>query len=64
MRLGDIYDIFAENKASDDPLNVLDLRNPLPRSILLYFLTGEDCQLLSRVRDIILEGATAERCTA
>jgi hypothetical protein len=43
MRLGDIYDTFAENKASDDPLNVLDLRNPLPRSILLHFLTGEDC---------------------
>jgi hypothetical protein len=64
MRLGDIYDTFAENKASDDPLNVLDLRNPLPRSILPYFLTGEDCQLLSRVRDTILEGATAERCTA
>jgi hypothetical protein len=64
MRLGDIYDTFAENKASDDPLNVLDLRNPLPRSILPHFLTGEDCQLLSRVRDTILEGATAERCTA
>ncbi|KAF1358485.1 hypothetical protein EJ07DRAFT_123933 [Lizonia empirigonia] len=64
MRLRDIYDTFAENKASDDPLNVLDLRNPLPRSILPYFLTGEDCQLLSRVRDTILEGATAERCTA
>jgi hypothetical protein len=64
MRLGDVYDIFAENKASDDPLNVLDLRNPLPRSILPHFLTGEDCQLLSRVRDTILEGATAERCTA
>ncbi|KAF2818217.1 hypothetical protein CC86DRAFT_461196 [Ophiobolus disseminans] len=64
MRLGDIYDTFAENKGSDDPLNVLDLRNPLPRSILPDFLTGEDCQLLSRVRDTILEGATAERCTA
>jgi hypothetical protein len=64
MRLGDVYDAFAEDKASDDPLNVLDLRNPLPRSILPYFFTGEDCQLLSRVRDTILEGATAERCTA
>jgi hypothetical protein len=64
MRLGDVYDAFAEDKASDDPLNVLDLRNPLPRSILPHFLTGEDCQLLSRVRDTILEGATAERCTA
>ncbi|KAF1941893.1 hypothetical protein EJ02DRAFT_422629 [Clathrospora elynae] len=48
----------------DDPLNVLDLRNPLPRSILPHFLTSEDFQLLSRVRDTILEGATAERCTA
>jgi hypothetical protein len=64
MWLGDVFEAFAENKASDDPLNVLDLRNPLPRSILPHFLTGEDCQLLTRVRDTILEGATAERCTA
>ncbi|KAH7061864.1 hypothetical protein BKA63DRAFT_588083 [Paraphoma chrysanthemicola] len=64
MQLSDVYDRFAENKASDDPLNVVDLRNPLPRSILPHFLTGEDCQMLSRIRDTILGGATAERCTA
>jgi hypothetical protein len=64
MRLGEVQAVFAENVTSDDPLNVLDLRNPLPRSVLSYFLTGEDCQLLSRVRDVLLEGASAERCTA
>ncbi|OCL13859.1 hypothetical protein AOQ84DRAFT_309856 [Glonium stellatum] len=64
MRLGDVQDSFQENIVSDDPLNVLDLRNPLPRSVLPNFLTGEDCQLLSRLRDTVLEGATAERCTA
>jgi hypothetical protein len=64
MRLGDVQAVFQANKTSQDPLNVLELRNPLPRSILPYFLTGEDCQLLSRVRDAVLEGATAERCTA
>ncbi|KAL5408044.1 hypothetical protein PMIN04_011533 [Paraphaeosphaeria minitans] len=64
MRLGTVRDMFLENKISQDPLNVLDLRNPLPRSILPSFLMGEDCQLLSRIRDTILEGATAERCSA
>jgi hypothetical protein len=56
--------VFAENVISDNLLNVLDLRNPLPRSVLPYFLTGEDYQLLNRVRDVLLEGASAERCTA
>ncbi|KAL5374888.1 hypothetical protein PMIN06_013071 [Paraphaeosphaeria minitans] len=64
MQLGTVRDIILENKISQDPLNVLDLRNPLPRSILPSFLMGEDCQLLSRIRDTILEGATAERCSA
>lgn len=64
MRLGAVRDSFLKNERSEDPLNVLDLRNPLPRSILPSFLMGEDCQLLSRVRDTILEGATAERCSA
>lgn len=64
MRLGAVRDLFLKNERSEDPLNVLDLRNPLPRSILPRFLMGEDCQLLSRVRDTILEGATAERCSA
>ncbi|KAF1366168.1 hypothetical protein EJ07DRAFT_92554 [Lizonia empirigonia] len=64
MRLGDLQTLFMQNSISDDPLNVLDLRNPLPRSILPHLLTGEDCQLLSRVRDTVLEGTTAERCTA
>ncbi|KAF2787533.1 hypothetical protein K505DRAFT_287767 [Melanomma pulvis-pyrius CBS 109.77] len=64
MRLGDVQSAFQDNRISKDPLNVLDLRNPLPRSTLPRFLTGEDCQLLSRVRDTILGGGTADRCTA
>ncbi|KAJ4285971.1 hypothetical protein N0V90_013537 [Kalmusia sp. IMI 367209] len=64
MQLETVRDIFLENKISQDPLNVLDLRNPLPRSILPRFLMGEDCQLLNRIRDTILEGTTAERCSA
>lgn len=64
MQLGVVQDVFLKNERSEDPLNVLDLRNPLPRSILPGFLIGEDCQLLSRVRDTILEGTTAERCSA
>ncbi|KAF2647718.1 hypothetical protein K491DRAFT_291679 [Lophiostoma macrostomum CBS 122681] len=64
MELGSVQQAFKEDKTSKDRLNVLELRNPLPRSVLPYFLTGEDSQLLSRVRDAVLEGATAERCTA
>jgi hypothetical protein len=43
MQLRDIYNTFAKNKASNDPLNVLNLRNPFLRSILTYFLTGKYC---------------------
>jgi hypothetical protein len=42
MRLGEVQAVFAENVTSDNPLNVLNLRNPLPHSVLPYFLTGED----------------------
>lgn len=64
MQLSDVQSIFQESNSSEDSINVLELRNPLPRSILPQFLTGEDCQLLSRVRDTVLEGTTEERCTA
>ncbi|OCL15342.1 hypothetical protein AOQ84DRAFT_35962 [Glonium stellatum] len=64
MPLYDVQDKFLTNMVSEDPLNVLDLCNPLPRSILPKFLTGEDCQLLSEVRYSVLGGDTAERCVA
>ncbi|KAF9729850.1 hypothetical protein PMIN01_11783 [Paraphaeosphaeria minitans] len=38
--------------------------SPLPRSILPSFLTGEDCQLLGRVRDAVLDGDSGERRAA
>ncbi|KAH9225121.1 hypothetical protein K456DRAFT_1943790 [Colletotrichum gloeosporioides 23] len=38
--------------------------SPLPPSILPTFLTGENCQLLPRVRDMVLTGRRAERAVA
>jgi hypothetical protein len=65
MELCDLEAVFKKNELSDDPLNALDLRNPLPRCILPRFLSqAEDCQLLGRVRDEVLGGHTGERCTA
>lgn len=40
MLLCDVQDKFLKNMVSEDPLNVLDLCNPLPRSTLPKFLTG------------------------
>jgi hypothetical protein len=62
--LSEVQSRFLANKASDDPWNVLDLRSPLPPSILPSFLTGVNCQVLPRIRDIILNGARAERLAA
>lgn len=66
QKLSDIQQRFEEhrNAGTDDPWNVLDLRNPLPPAVLPAFLTGENCQLLSRVRDSVLSGATAQRTYA
>ncbi|KAM3065765.1 hypothetical protein ACMFMG_010009 [Clarireedia jacksonii] len=54
---------FLANKSTDDPWNILDLRSPLP-SALPSFLTGENCQLLARIRDAILAGDSAGRAAA
>ncbi|KAF2113207.1 hypothetical protein BDV96DRAFT_648178 [Lophiotrema nucula] len=62
MRLGDVQDILLSDRISEDPINALELRSPLPRSILPRFLNGEDCQLLGRVRDAVLDGDSGERC--
>lgn len=62
--LGDIKSRFLRNAPSEDPWNILDLRSPLPHSILPSFLTGENCQLLPRIRDFLLEGHSAERTKA
>ncbi|KAH6697080.1 hypothetical protein F5X68DRAFT_238421 [Plectosphaerella plurivora] len=48
---------------TDDPWNVLDLDNPVP-STLPDILTGWNCQLLARVRDMVLNGQSAERTKA
>lgn len=62
--LSAIRDRFLRSQASRDPWNILDLRSPLPPSILPSFLTGENCQLLPRIRDALLEGHCAERIKA
>ncbi|KAF3769237.1 hypothetical protein M406DRAFT_75728 [Cryphonectria parasitica EP155] len=62
--LADIKARFLRNSPSQDPWNILDLRSPLPHSILPSFLTGENCQLLPRIRDSLLEGHSAERTKA
>lgn len=65
-KLSDVQKQFMESRdlETDDPWNVLDLRNPLPPAVLPKFLTGENCQLLPRVRDSVLSGSTAERTVA
>lgn len=62
--LTEIRDRFLGGRVSRDPWNILDLRSPLPSSILPGFLTGENCQLLPRIRDALLEGHSAERTKA
>lgn len=62
--LQDIRDRFLAGYASPDPWNILDLRSPLPPAILPKFLVGENCQLLPRIRDALLEGRSAERTKA
>lgn len=62
--LTDIRDRFLAGYTSQDPWNILDLRSPLPPAILPKFLTGENCQLLPRIRDALLEGHSAERTKA
>lgn len=62
--LTEVRDRFTSGRSSQDPWNILDLRSPLPPSILPSFLTGENCQLLPRIRDSLLEGQSAERTKA
>lgn len=62
--LNAIRERFLRGSVSQDPWNILDLRSPLPPSILPSFLTGENCQLLPRIRDALLEGHCAERIKA
>lgn len=62
--LAEIQERFLSESPSPDPWNILDLRSPLPPMILPDFLTGENCQVLSRIRDSLLEGHTAERTRA
>jgi len=63
-RLGDIREMFCGDSEKEEAWNVLDLRSPIPPSVLPAFLSGENCQLLARVRDTILSGDSAGRTEA
>jgi hypothetical protein len=63
-RLGDVQARFLDDNDTDNIWNIFDLRSPFPSSILLVFLTGENCQLLARIRDAVLRGDTTERTIA
>ncbi|CAK7227819.1 hypothetical protein SCUCBS95973_006670 [Sporothrix curviconia] len=56
--------LASEGKEEEDPWNILDLRSPLPAAVLPRFLTNENCQLLPRLRDEVLNPSRAERDTA
>ncbi|WQF76285.1 Putative JmjC domain-containing protein [Colletotrichum destructivum] len=64
QKLSRVRNRFLKKLETNDPWNILDLRSPLPPSILPTFLTGENCQLLPRVRDMVLTGNRAERAVA
>jgi len=61
--LSAVRDRFLARQETEDPWNILDLRSPIPAAILPAFLTGENCQLLPRLRDAVLNGQRAERGT-
>ena len=63
MTLYHVRESFLKNSDSQR-LSVLKMRNPLPRSTLPHFLTGEDCQLLSQIRDVVLDDAPARQISA
>jgi hypothetical protein len=58
--LGQVRSRFLSSNNEDDPWNVLDCSCPVP-STLPSFLSGRNCQLLSRIRDQVLNGHSAER---
>ena len=62
-KLSEVRKRFLDQKPAADPWNILDLHSPLP-SILPNFLVGENCQLLSQVRDTVLMEGSAERVAA
>ncbi|CAK7563508.1 MAG: hypothetical protein SEPTF4163_001377 [Sporothrix epigloea] len=61
--LTEVRDRFlaSEGLEAEDPWNILDLRSPLPAAVLPRFLTNENCQLLPRLRDEVLNPSRAER---
>lgn len=61
--LREIYERFSGGPDLNDPWNVLEMQSPLP-SCLPDFLSGENCQLLLRIRDTVLSTGSAGRRSA
>ncbi|KAK0614938.1 hypothetical protein B0T17DRAFT_619781 [Bombardia bombarda] len=59
-KLAEIKRRFLDRKETNNPWNILDVANPVP-AVLPEFLRGLNCQLLLRIRDVILMGDSAER---
>jgi hypothetical protein len=62
--LRDAKNRFMAEQPTADPWNLLDLQSPLPRTCVPNFLTGENTQLLSRMRDSALSGDWGQRLVA
>ncbi len=62
-QLSVVKERFLSDDCTNDPWNLLDLTCPLPGT-LPNFLMGENCQLLSRIRDEVLQGDTIDRTVA
>lgn len=58
-----VRDRFLSSGTCKDPWNILDCSCPMP-STLPAFLSGRNSQLLARIREKVLNGASAERAVA
>ncbi|KAH7120101.1 hypothetical protein B0J13DRAFT_457480 [Dactylonectria estremocensis] len=59
--LREVYDKFKSGVPDDDPWNVLDMGNPLPDTTYPKFLDDLNCQLLTQIRNDILNEKSGQR---
>ncbi|KAK0656528.1 hypothetical protein B0T16DRAFT_425083 [Cercophora newfieldiana] len=62
-KLSEVRKRFLTQDETNDPWNILDMQNPVPQPIPSH-LTGENCQLLPQVRNVVLMEDSAERVVA
>ncbi|KAF2677758.1 hypothetical protein K458DRAFT_423696 [Lentithecium fluviatile CBS 122367] len=63
MKLREVKTDFLEGARGDNPLNILDMENPIPLT-LPRFLAGNDCNLLASVKSHFLDDGSGERRNA